>query len=155
MLVDGLNDTPMALQEIARILERIDPDAIHINMPTRPPVESWVHPPEPEGLMQALAILGNIAEVVHPAEGSFDLSGYEHPQDAILAIITRHPMRQDEIERTLSHWTPGQVQQVLVDLEASGRAQIVERLGVKFWSASPSHYPDEAQSLRTRPKSSN
>jgi len=155
MLVDGLNDTPAALQEIARILERIKPDAIHINMPTRPPVESWVRPPEPEGLMQALAILGNIAEVVHPAEGSFDLSGYKHPQDAILSIITRHPMRQEEIEHTLSLWTPGQVHQVLVDLEASGRAQIVERLGVKFWSASPSHYPDEAQSLRTRPRSSN
>jgi wyosine [tRNA(Phe)-imidazoG37] synthetase (radical SAM superfamily) len=152
MLVRDLNDTPEALQDIARVLERIQPDAVHINLPTRPPVESWVQPPEPEGLMRALAIFGGIAEVVHPAEGSFDLSGYEHPQDAILAIITRHPMRQDEIERTLSFWTAGQVQQVLVGLEASGRAQIVERLGVKFWSASPSHYPDEAQSLRTRPR---
>ena len=152
MLVRELNDSLDALQDIARVLETIQPDAVHINLPTRPPVESWVQPPEPEGLMRALAIFGGIAEVVHPAEGSFDLSGYEHPQDAILAIITRHPMRQDEIERTLSFWTAGQVQQVLVGLEASGRAQIVERLGVKFWSASPSHYPDEAQSLRTRPR---
>ena len=152
MLVRELNDSLDALQDIARVLETIQPDAVHINLPTRPPVESWVQPPDQEGLMRALAIFGGIAEVVHPAEGSFDLSGYEHPQDAILAIITRHPMRQDEIERTLSFWTAGQVQQVLVGLEASGRAQIVERLGVKFWSASPSHYPDEAQSLRTRPR---
>lgn len=151
MLVRDLNDTPEALQDIARALERIQPDAVHINLPTRPPVESWVQPPDQEGLMRALAILGGIAEVVHPAEGRFDLSGYDNPLDAVLAIITRHPMRQEELEHTLSHWTPGKVRQVLAELEGSGRAQIVERLGVCFWSASPSHYPDEAQSLRTRP----
>jgi len=152
MLVRGLNDTPQALHEIAKVLERIQPDAVHINLPTRPPVESWVESSTPEGLMQALAVLGNIAEVVHPAEGSFDLSGYEDPVDAVLAIITRHPMRQEELEHTISHWTPGKVRQVLADLNASGRAQIVERLGMRFWSASPSHYPDKTQSMRTKPE---
>jgi wyosine [tRNA(Phe)-imidazoG37] synthetase (radical SAM superfamily) len=151
MLVWDLNDTPQALQDIAKVLERIQPDAVHVNLPTRPPVESWVEPSDSEGLMRALAIFGNIAEVVHPAEGTFDLSGYEDPLDAVLAIITRHPMRQEELEHTLSYWSPGKVQQVLADLEASGRAQVVERLGVQFWSASPSYYPDEAQSLHTKP----
>jgi wyosine [tRNA(Phe)-imidazoG37] synthetase (radical SAM superfamily) len=152
MLVRELNDSPKALQDIARVMEIIQPDAVHINLPTRPPVESWVQPPDQEGLMRALAILGGIAEVVHPAEGSFDLSGYDNPLDAVLAIITRHPMRQDELEQTLSRWTHGTVRQILAELEGSGRAQIVERLGVRFWSASPSQYPDEAQSLRTRPR---
>jgi wyosine [tRNA(Phe)-imidazoG37] synthetase (radical SAM superfamily) len=155
MLVRDLNDTPHALQDIVRVLEKIKPDAVHINLPTRPPVESWVQPPDPEGLMQALAIFGNIAEVVHPAEGSFDLSGFEDPLDAILAIITRHPMRQEELERALTRWKLGQVRQVLADLETSGRAQGVERLGVRFWSASPAYYPDEAQSLRTKPHARN
>jgi wyosine [tRNA(Phe)-imidazoG37] synthetase (radical SAM superfamily) len=152
MLVRELNDSLEALQDIARVLETIQPDAVHINLPTRPPVESWVQPPDQEGLMRALAIFGGIAEVVHPAEGSFDLSGYDNPLDAVLAIITRHPMRQDELEQTLSRWTHGTVRQILAELEGSGRAQTVERLGVRFWSASPSQYPDEAQSLRTRPR---
>jgi hypothetical protein len=39
-----------------------------------------------------------------------------------------------------------------MDLSASERAQVVERYGVRFWSAAPSHYPDEAQSLRTIPR---
>lgn len=101
--------------------------------------------------MQALAILGHVAEVVHPAEGSFDLSGYDDPIDAILTIITRHPMREAELERALSRWSPGKVQQVLAELEASQRAQVVERYGVRFWSAAPSHYPDEAHSIAARP----
>ncbi|MEJ2596753.1 MAG: radical SAM protein [Anaerolineales bacterium] len=151
MLVRGLNDTPQALADIARILQEVSPDAVHINLPTRPPVETWVEPPQAEGLARAMAILGSIAEVVHPAEGSFDLSGYDDPVDAILAIITRHPMRQEDLERALSRWSPGQVSRVLANLEASGRAQVVERYGVRFWSAAPSYYPDEGQSLRTYP----
>jgi wyosine [tRNA(Phe)-imidazoG37] synthetase (radical SAM superfamily) len=141
MLVQGLNDGPAALRDIADILKRVRPDAVHINLPTRPPAETWVLPPTDESLMQALAILGSVAEVVHPAEGSFDLSGYDDPVEAILAIITRHPMRQEELERALTRWSPGKVQQVLADLEASQRAQVVARYGVRFWSAAPSLYP--------------
>jgi wyosine [tRNA(Phe)-imidazoG37] synthetase (radical SAM superfamily) len=151
MLVREMNDHPQALWDIAKTLQSIHPDAIHINLPMRPPTETWVQPPHQESLLQARAILGNIAKVVHPAEGSFDLSGYNNPMDAVVAIITRHPMRQEELVQTLADWSPEQVSQVLEDLENSGRAQIVERYGVRFWSAAPSYYPDPNHSLRTKP----
>jgi hypothetical protein len=151
MLVSDLNDTAQALWDIARVLQRIEPDAVHINLPDRPPAETWVQPASEENLMQAMAILGNVAEVVHPAEGTFDLGGYDDPVDAILSIITRHPMREDQLERSLSRWSQGKVKQVLADLEASGRAQVVERFGVRFWSESSSYYPPEDQSRRTYP----
>ena len=151
MLVKGLNDTEDALQDIASALRLIDPDEVHINLPTRPPVEIWVQPPEEGGLLRARAILGDIARVVHPAAGSFDLSEFDNLVDAVIGIITRHPMRQEELERTLEKWAPGQVEVVLAELETSGRAQVVERYGVHFWSAAPSHFPDEAQSMRTAP----
>jgi wyosine [tRNA(Phe)-imidazoG37] synthetase (radical SAM superfamily) len=153
MLVRGLNDTPQALLDIAKVLQRISPDAVHINLPTRPPAETWVQPPTEDGLMQALAILGNIAEVVHPAEGSFDLSSYDNVVEAVIGIITRHPMRQEELERALDRWAPGQVSQALTELTDSGRAQVVERYGVRFWCAAPAHYPDEARSRRSMPGS--
>ena len=41
MLVNGLNDTEIALTDIATALKAIRPDEIHINMPTRPPAETW------------------------------------------------------------------------------------------------------------------
>jgi wyosine [tRNA(Phe)-imidazoG37] synthetase (radical SAM superfamily) len=145
MLVRGLNGTEESLHEIAAVLERIHPDEVHINLPTRPPVETWVQPPDEEGLMRALAILGNVAHVVHPAEGSFDLSGSENVVDAIIGIITRHPMREDELERALEKWIPGQVALALEELAASGQAQVVERYGYRFWSASPARYPEKTQ----------
>lgn len=151
MLVRGLNDSSQALEDIAKVLQRVKPDAVHINLPTRPPAETWVQPPDDEGLMRAISILGNTAEVVHPAEGIFDLSGYENITDAVIGIITRHPMRQDELERTLIRWSPEQLNKALADLKASGRAQIVERYSTRFWSAAPVHYPDEDKSQRTDP----
>lgn len=151
MLVRGLNDTSEALEDIAKVLQRVKPDAVHINLPARPPAETWVQPTDGAGLTRAISIFGSIAEVVHPAEGNFDLGGYQNVVDAIVEIITRHPMRQDELEQTLNRWSPEQVGKALADLKASGRAQIVERLGFHFWSAAPSMYPDEAHSLRTIP----
>jgi wyosine [tRNA(Phe)-imidazoG37] synthetase (radical SAM superfamily) len=151
MLVQGLNDSPEALQDIVDVLRRIRPDEVHINLPTRPPAEAWVQPPDEEGLMRASAILGDIARVVHPAEGSFDLGDSDSIPDAITDIITRHPMRQEELEQVLAVWAPEQVSEVLADLEVSGQAQLVERYGARFWCAGPARYPDEAHSLASAP----
>ena len=63
MLILGLNDSPQALEGIAKILGKIRPDAIHINLPTRPPAETWVQPTDEAGLMRALSILGDVAEM--------------------------------------------------------------------------------------------
>jgi hypothetical protein len=132
-------------------MRRIQPDEIHINLPTRPPAETWVQVPGKESVARAMAILGDTASVVSPAEGSFDLGGHESVADAIIAIITRHPMDEKELEHTLEELTPGRVREALLDLEASGRAQVVERFGTRFWSAAPSHYPDEIRSRATEP----
>lgn len=145
MLVRGQNDMEDTLREIADKLLRIQPDEVHVNLPTRPPVETWVQPPDEEGLMRALAILGAVAHVVHPAQGSFDLSGSENIVDAIVGVITRHPMRDDELRRALEKWTPGQVDSALKELAVSGRAQVVERYGHRFWVASPARYPEKNQ----------
>ncbi len=145
MLVRGLNDTELALRGIAAILERISPDEIHINQPIRPPAEPWVQPADEEGLLRARAILGEKARIYPFAQGHFDLDQFDHVVDAILAIITRHPMRQAELEQTLATWGQCQVGQALAELEASGRAQRVARYGVQFWSAARSYYPDVRQ----------
>jgi wyosine [tRNA(Phe)-imidazoG37] synthetase (radical SAM superfamily) len=142
MLVKGLNDSEEALRAIARVVHRLQPDQVHINLPTRPPAETWVQPADEEGLMRATAILGDIASVVHPAEGTFDLCGCANLIDAIVGIITRHPMREAELRQALERWSPQQIGEALSDLAASGQAQIVERYGARFWSAAAAHYPD-------------
>lgn len=145
MLVRGLNDSEQALCEIAATLETIHPDEIHINLPTRPPVETWVEPPDEEGLLRAMSILGEVARVAHPAEGHFDLGGYDNVVDAVIGIITRHPMREDELRNALSRWPSVEVDSILRELEQSGKAQLLERYGRKFWSSASAHYPAQTR----------
>ncbi len=141
MMVRGVNDTEPALREIAEVLKQINPDEIHINQPIRPPSETWVQPADAEGLLRTRAILGEKARIFTLPEGQFELGQFENVVDAVLTIITRHPMRQTELEQTLQAWGKEEISQALMKLQASGRAQIVERYGIWFWSASTSYYP--------------
>ncbi|UCG50666.1 MAG: radical SAM protein [Candidatus Latescibacterota bacterium] len=153
MLVRGVNDTEESLRDIADVLRRVKPDEVHISLPVRPPAETWIEPPDDEGLLRALAILGGSARVVHPVDTDFDMGGFETAVDAVIGIVSRHPMREDEIEDTLARWTPGEVKEALAELQASGKVQIVERHGVRFWTSASLYYPGREKSERTAPKS--
>jgi len=54
----------------------------------------------------------------------------------------RHPMREDELRASLNRWSSNDVNETLKELENSRQAQVVERYGYHFWSASPAHYPE-------------
>jgi wyosine [tRNA(Phe)-imidazoG37] synthetase (radical SAM superfamily) len=142
MLVAGLNDTEQALDDLAQVLRRIRPDEVHLNSPIRPPCEPWVRPTDALGYARAARILGEVARVVHPAAGVLDLSGFSNVVDAIVAVITRHPVSEDELLQALNRWQPGHVRESLSDLERSGRAQVITRGGQRFWSCAEARYVD-------------
>ena len=147
MLIKEMNDSEVELKRIAAKLDRIHPDEVHILLPDRPPSEPWVKPTDEEGLLRAQAILGNIAKIVHPATGTFDLSGSENLVDAIVGIITRHPMKEAELVETLKQFSSEDVVKTLNQLEESGKAQVIKRYGVRFWSAMPAFYPTNGTDL--------
>lgn len=149
MLIQGLNDTEAALREISLLVKRINPDEVHINLPVRPPAEPWVKPPDDEGLLRATALLGEIAHVVHPAEGVFDLSGYANVADAVVGVITRHPMLEEELLRTLDRWPAAEVRQALADLASHGGARVIERYGRRFWTAAAGRYGESRSTSPT------
>lgn len=150
MLIKGLNDTSEALADLAAVLSRVAPDEVHVAVPTRPPTEAWVEPADEEGLKRASAVLGGVARIVPLVEGSFDLAGYDNPVDAVISIITRHPMGEEELVCTLARWTPGQVAEALQELAASGRAQVVTRHGRRFWSYVGARYSEQSRCNRPR-----
>lgn len=143
MLLQGVNDSAPALQGLADLLARIRPDQIHLTLPDRPPAEGWVAPPDDAVLMCATAILGACATVVHPAGNGFDLSGHDSPLEALLAILVRHPMSEEQVERALAHSAPHEAEQVFSRLETCGRARRIERHGMRFWTASEQRFSSD------------
>jgi len=150
MLVKGLNDSEEAFKDLATVLRGIAPDAIHLSLPIRPPAEPWVQPADEEAIMRATAILGETASLIHPVEGDFDLSGCGDLLEAVVAIITRHPMREEQLLRSLNRWAPCRVTEALRELAVSGRAQVISRFGHQFWTSAGARYAEKPGSQLQR-----
>jgi len=75
-------------------------------------------------------------------QGEFDLSDYGNVIDAVIGVITRHPVREEELLATLDRWAPKSVADALEAVAASGRAQAVIRYGHRFWTAAKARYAD-------------
>jgi len=137
MLVKGLNDSEEELQALRSRLERIEPDRIYLNVPIRPPAEPWVVPPDKEAIAVAQAILSDLTVVAITAEeqGAFSMGGFATPEEAILAILRRHPMREEQVIETLTNFAvpEGAVQESLSRLEKSGKIKKVSYREKIFW----------------------
>ncbi len=153
MLVQGLNDSEEALRNLAAVLQRIRPDEVHLNSPTRPPCEPWVKPVDESVLDRAQRILGEVAYVVRPIRGDLDLSGFDNVVDAIVSIITRHPVSEEELVQSLTRWQPGHVRDALAELAQSGKAQVVVRGDRRYWSCAEARYVEQS-ATRCREQSS-
>lgn len=140
MLIKGVNDTESALRELATVLREIEPDEVHLNLPIRPPSELWVLPADEEGIRRAQTIFGDIAKVILPVDGAFDLSGYDNVVDAVIGVITRHPMSESELETTLERWAPGEVKDALARLTESGKVKSVLRHSQRYWTSTEGRF---------------
>jgi wyosine [tRNA(Phe)-imidazoG37] synthetase (radical SAM superfamily) len=140
MLIAGVNDSPEALEELARVLERIHPDRVDITQPTRPPAENWVEAPSPQQILLAEQILGKVARAAHEGFTPLTIKTGVSLPETILDLITRHPVAQDDLENALGGWQPAEVRSVLVKLQTSGVAKIVCRFGRRYWSSAGARF---------------
>jgi wyosine [tRNA(Phe)-imidazoG37] synthetase (radical SAM superfamily) len=151
MLVKNLNDSEAALEDLVSVLSRVEPDEVHISLPLRPPAEPWVEPADQGGLARAEAIFGTAARILPPIPEGVDLPESEDLVDAVIGVISRHPMEEENLVRTLDSWKSGDVFDVLSKLGASGRAQVVTWLGRRFWSAAGALYGGGATGRKHSP----
>ena len=99
MLVRGLNDITKNLRKIAVYLNHLQPYKAYLSVPTRPPAEKWVRPPDMNVLNEAFQILSE-----KPLQVEY-LIGYEGNAFAftgdvekdLLSIMAVHPMRRDAV----------------------------------------------------------
>ncbi len=136
MLLQGINDSDAALHDLAAVIRQINPDMVHLVLPTRPAPEKEVQLPVPERLERAIAILSEVATVVNPLKGNMDLRNATDKLEAITAIVSRHPVQQRELHKAIADCFPagsGKADDVLQELFASGRFNCVEHNGESYW----------------------
>ncbi len=104
MLVEGLNCSEEELLALRKRIEVIRPERLYIDTPIRPPAEGWVKPAGSECLIRAHEILGTLdfMDITSPESGLFDSSAFSGPEDAMISLTKRHPLREEQAVQILS-----------------------------------------------------
>ena len=99
MLVKDLNDGEDSLHRTSEFLGKLNPDKVYISIPTRPPAENWVAPPDENNINAAFQIYqqsGLRVEYLIGYEGNEFSSTGDFERD-LLSITAVHPMREDAV----------------------------------------------------------
>ena len=104
MLVAGVNDSEAALTATADVIGDLQPSVAYLSIPTRPPAEPWVHPPDEATIAQAYSIFSEKTPQVETLIG-YEGNAFAFTNDAaadILSITAVHPMREDAMDAFLA-----------------------------------------------------
>jgi wyosine [tRNA(Phe)-imidazoG37] synthetase (radical SAM superfamily) len=133
MLVKGINDADDQIAEVADFLARLRPSTSYLAIPTRPPAEEWVRPPDEEAINRAYQLVsakvGRVEYLIGYEGDAFAFTG--NVKEDLLSITAVHPMREDAVRKFLARagvdWT-------VVDALTTGRKLVkVEYAGKKFY----------------------
>ena len=136
MLLGGINDTDEALQDLAQVLKKLNPDMVHLVLPTRPAPEQEIRLPSDERIEQAIAILSKVSVVINPLKGNMDLRNAPDLLEAITAIVSRHPVQQRELHKAVADCFSGDSEKandVMQGFFETGRFRLVEHNGEPYW----------------------
>ena len=97
----GVNDTQEELQKMKEVVERIQPDLIHLNTVVRPPSEDWVKPLSQKEMEEIKAFFGERASIISEFDRHLTYVTKEDIKDGILRILKRRPLSLVD----LSKWT--------------------------------------------------
>ncbi len=100
LLVKDINDNEQDIRKTAEFLSEIEPAIAFIGIPTRPPAEKWVMPPDEEKINSAYQIFVeyglNTELITGEGTGSFGLTG--NAENDLLNIVSVHPMSKEQVE---------------------------------------------------------
>lgn len=134
MLVAEVNDGDEALLALASLLAEIAPSVCRLSSPTRPPACSDVRCCDEERLAASTAILGERgldARLLNAYEGN-DFVRTGDAREALLAILSVHPMRDDAIRLFLADVEDGD--ELLRQAIESGDIRVTSWRGGTFYA---------------------
>lgn len=104
MLIKGLNDRKADINALASFLAQINPDAAYLLIPTRPPAEKQIQPPDHHTVIRSYDILSrtldNVEYLIGYEGDAFSSTG--DIEEDLLSITSVHPMRKNSVQELLN-----------------------------------------------------
>jgi wyosine [tRNA(Phe)-imidazoG37] synthetase (radical SAM superfamily) len=103
MLINGINDQPEDIDQLATLLKKINPNTAYLSTPIRPPAEKWVSVTSESTLIKAKWMLGtqlrNVECLMGIRDDDLQLTGQAEKE--ILSITTVHPLKEGQLREYL------------------------------------------------------
>lgn len=133
MLVAGVNDNAESVGDVAGFLGRVAPVVAHLAVPTRPPAEPYVRPPDETTLVRAYELfrarVPRVEYLIGDEGSRFASAG--PIESELLAITAVHPLREEALRVVLAN---ARAQWAVVErLLAAGALRRVEYQGQRFY----------------------
>lgn len=133
LLVQGCNDQYGEIVQTADFLAQVAPATAYLAIPTRPPAEPWVRPPDEEVVNRAFQLfssrIGRVEYLIGYEGDAFSRTG--DPVQDLLSITAVHPMRLDAVATLLAD--SGLGWSAVLRLIAEGILAETEFMGRKFY----------------------
>lgn len=137
MLVAGVNDTAESVSGVAGFLGGVAPAVAHLAVPTRPPAEPYVRPPDETALVRSYELfrarVPRVEYLIGDEGSAFASAG--SAESELLAITAVHPLREEALRSLLAN---SRAQWPVVErLLAAGALRRVEYQGQRFYVRAP------------------
>ena len=133
MLVKSLNDSTKSFRKIAGFLNHMQPVTAYVAVPTRPPADKWVRPPDDSVLNEAFQILNEkpfrVEYLIGYEGNAFAFTG--DVEKDLLSITAVHPMREQAVSAFLKK--AGKDWSIIRRMMASNAIIETEYGGKKFY----------------------
>jgi len=95
----GVNDGKEELLRMKKVIDRIQPDRIHINTVVRPPSEKWAVPLNQKEMEEIRAFFGEKAEIISEFDRHLPMVSERDIQEEILKILKRRPLSLSDLSK--------------------------------------------------------
>lgn len=141
MLLHAVNTGEQALADLLAAIEKIQPDAVHLVVPTRPCAQSWVMAANDDEVARAAEVLGEVVPILPPKSvGEYGNLGFGDPLAHAVELVTRHPVSDEDMRHALTSWTGRSAGRVLSQLREDPRVHTIRRGPQVFWVPATGDY---------------
>ena len=94
-----MNDKPEELKKMKEVIERIQPDLIHLNTVVRPPSEEWAIPLSEKEMEEIRAFFGERASIISEFNRHPSFVSERDIKEEILKILKRRPLSLSDLSK--------------------------------------------------------
>ncbi len=125
MLVKGLNDSEKEISALSEYFKKLKPDRIFINIPVRPPADSWVESPDISAFHIVEKYIPEAEFINFSASGIIDPEAYDSLEELIISVSRRHPISLQLLKNSVKE-SDEKIEKAIKKLESEEKIKLIK-----------------------------